>query len=675
MSHQLSTEEVAKPTPRHSRELSEPIHHLPVEMEVDDGDDDSERDYDENQDYLCPLQQPCSSPEQFTKPTLRSVILNVVSSEDEGKGQVSSVATQSTTQSTTAPSESYSSFEAAEEQLSPTYVSFGPLQIQDTLHVEDYTQEEIDLCWYQREEYRSMTAQSIEMLKQMEAGMEPDAWDSYRGLETWTDSGKRLLEDDICHSIDVVLDEQDRQWDEDIIDEDIMAEMYHEATESSTQLAFNLAMIDELEVRTELHQQRLNPFVLLEVQPSESAPASTELEPSNRPSSCPDPPGELADQRPKLKKKKSKRSSSSSSSKLENNSSSKSKSVSKSKKSKKRSSRTDGEDENDQGDDSNSVSSARSSKSKSKSKKKSSKKSKDGTESVSSSKSGTKSKSGKKSSSKEKEHTSVEALNESSSSIKSSTSTKRKKSKTTERKNSGAPEADTAASTKSAKKKSSKAEESSRPEKSSKKEKQDDLEASTSSLKSKSSSSTKKSKSRKSKTDKSEKVSKVKSESLTSKSKKTSSSKKKTKELSAEEGNASTSSLISSLNSSQEELTTVNDDITETGSVSSQRSWRSFGRRSKDNASVSSNISSRSQKSTSSEKRNVPKLVGSLFKRKKVRKKLRKAPPNFNSSFRSTGSAHDFNSSFNSHQSPMQGPAIKKEADIEDVLDFSDNED
>ena len=109
------------------------------------------------------------SPDQPSKPAIKAVVINASSNHDSQHNDCAvaplrkcggSVATQSTRSLSDAPSESYSSLDVEEDETisnhqreeEQRYVSFGPLQIRDTLHLEEYTKDEIELCWYQKEE-------------------------------------------------------------------------------------------------------------------------------------------------------------------------------------------------------------------------------------------------------------------------------------------------------------------------------------------------------------------------------------------------------------------------------------------------------------------------------------------------------------------------------------------
>ena len=118
-----------------------------------------------------------------------------------------------------------------------------------TMSLEDYTDEEKFLCFYSRAEYAKMTERSLKMLQRMEQGKPCKRNDSYRGLEGWTENGSRLLERDIELVLEVVGEEQERQWEQNIYDPEAIAEVCRAMTHTTKLMAIHLALADETEIK------------------------------------------------------------------------------------------------------------------------------------------------------------------------------------------------------------------------------------------------------------------------------------------------------------------------------------------------------------------------------------------------------------------------------------------
>jgi hypothetical protein len=220
------------------------------------------------------------------------------------KNKSSLSSTSLCTQSTVSPSESsYSVCSESITTLGERCISFTPVSSSwaETLGLADYSAEEIERCWYCREEYRTMAEDSINMRKRMEMGKLPKRKDSYRGLETWTEDGERLLGREICNAIDIVLDEQERQWDEKCHDEELIAVLYQAATHTSNVLALSIGIVDECGVQADLDQARSDFLAYEKPKPAEEEPVKERAAPVKR--KCADPPGRKIEKAPSIHEK------------------------------------------------------------------------------------------------------------------------------------------------------------------------------------------------------------------------------------------------------------------------------------------------------------------------------------------------------------------------------------
>ena len=111
-----------------------------------------------------------------------------------------------------------------------------------------YTDEEYVNCWYTPEEKDMMKYNRGQYLSRMNAGKAQEKHNrTYRGLETCCETGFAEFQDQIYKTVDAVMDEQDRQWAENVTDELKIRAASLQATEGSAERARHLARLDEFE--------------------------------------------------------------------------------------------------------------------------------------------------------------------------------------------------------------------------------------------------------------------------------------------------------------------------------------------------------------------------------------------------------------------------------------------
>jgi hypothetical protein len=106
------------------------------------------------------------------------------------------------------------------------YVNFAPIvEVQETLHVADYSEEECRAVWYTMDELRIMQAGRMETVQAIaEHTFVEDSEHTARGIETPEE--RRRREQNTVLAIDCVLGEQDMQTEEDIDDPEYIALLY-----------------------------------------------------------------------------------------------------------------------------------------------------------------------------------------------------------------------------------------------------------------------------------------------------------------------------------------------------------------------------------------------------------------------------------------------------------------
>jgi hypothetical protein len=113
------------------------------------------------------------------------------------------------------------------------------------IHINNFTQEEIDACWFPEAE-RSQSRQEIDYtIELMTRGEDIDA-SKYctRGLECRTPQGAATKNQNKVDAWDTVMDEQDRQFSIGIIDIDSLSMAYIQSSRSCQVSAAAMASLD-----------------------------------------------------------------------------------------------------------------------------------------------------------------------------------------------------------------------------------------------------------------------------------------------------------------------------------------------------------------------------------------------------------------------------------------------
>jgi hypothetical protein len=125
--------------------------------------------------------------------------------------------------------------------------------IRKTLSRMDYTVEECKASWLSREEGRKILRQCEKEVKKIDDGKKfKDKKFCARGLEGHTWIGSISKEQNRALAVNAVLGEQATQWEEDVFDEDAIAEIYYRAS-TSCQLRATLVGRRDHRAAEEIH--------------------------------------------------------------------------------------------------------------------------------------------------------------------------------------------------------------------------------------------------------------------------------------------------------------------------------------------------------------------------------------------------------------------------------------
>ena len=115
------------------------------------------------------------------------------------------------------------------------------------LHINNYTDEEIEATWYSDSDYAMMKADNRYTAQLFVSGMVQGDDDQYcrRGLESYTPDGSRRRKSNRAAATAAVLDEQDEQFDEGVFEPEYIAQVYKFESEHCQVLANTIALADQ----------------------------------------------------------------------------------------------------------------------------------------------------------------------------------------------------------------------------------------------------------------------------------------------------------------------------------------------------------------------------------------------------------------------------------------------
>jgi hypothetical protein len=129
-------------------------------------------------------------------------------------------------------------------------VSFNNrVAVRKTLHITNYTNDEVEACWYNARETEEIRRHIRSILMVMESG-DAEADDGVelcrRGLECFTFEGMKGRKRRRNRAKAAVFEEQDRQYDADEeMDDEKIAKAYMKRTRSSRDIGLILGIVDE----------------------------------------------------------------------------------------------------------------------------------------------------------------------------------------------------------------------------------------------------------------------------------------------------------------------------------------------------------------------------------------------------------------------------------------------
>jgi hypothetical protein len=142
-------------------------------------------------------------------------------------------------------------------------VSFSPYaSLRETIHIDNYTNEEISACWYDSVELKMVKVDNKNTLLLMANVFFINDRICSRGLESYTQTGQASKRQHREDAIDAAIDEQDFQMDEGITDPEMIAEAYFERTRQSQAMARVMGLSDQETVR---NQEQQRPLVLQKI--------------------------------------------------------------------------------------------------------------------------------------------------------------------------------------------------------------------------------------------------------------------------------------------------------------------------------------------------------------------------------------------------------------------------
>ena len=126
-------------------------------------------------------------------------------------------------------------------------VGFVPhVMVYDVPSAQSFSDDQLQSIWYSREDISRIKQECTETVKLMigQHALDPDTQCS-RGLEFRTPEGLKRRQRNKHSSIDAVLDEQDRQWDNDEEDAEYLADVYRDYSLPCQAMAHRMGLRDQ----------------------------------------------------------------------------------------------------------------------------------------------------------------------------------------------------------------------------------------------------------------------------------------------------------------------------------------------------------------------------------------------------------------------------------------------
>ena len=129
----------------------------------------------------------------------------------------------------------------------------GTVRVRTTLHIDDYTDEEYEQCWLNAEEVAAIKAENAETVALANTGDDinqllQQQGLSMRGLEGRTTKGTRRRHDNKYAGLTAVMDEQDRQVDEeDQEDHEAIREVFVRVNRHCSSDSYAMGLRDQIE--------------------------------------------------------------------------------------------------------------------------------------------------------------------------------------------------------------------------------------------------------------------------------------------------------------------------------------------------------------------------------------------------------------------------------------------
>ena len=123
-------------------------------------------------------------------------------------------------------------------------------------HIDDMSNEDIGMIWYDKSDYDSMKQSFIPIIKRLMRGakVEESNSETARGLEFRTREGAMKRQQNKVQAVQTVLDEQDRQLELGLYDVEKISELYFKVGRPCRELARDLGVKDEEFVKSSISE-------------------------------------------------------------------------------------------------------------------------------------------------------------------------------------------------------------------------------------------------------------------------------------------------------------------------------------------------------------------------------------------------------------------------------------
>jgi hypothetical protein len=159
---------------------------------------------------------------------------------------------------TTEPTKTASTLTALKQHRRRQRFSLESNQIFPVVHIREMDELDIYETWYEKRDYTAIKERIIHVLRKCARGenIAETSKQTFRGLECRTREGTLLRQSLRLGAVTTVMNEQERQWEDGVQDDELLAKVYRDVTSHCQAESHALALQDEAALKKDYEKMR-----------------------------------------------------------------------------------------------------------------------------------------------------------------------------------------------------------------------------------------------------------------------------------------------------------------------------------------------------------------------------------------------------------------------------------